>query len=85
MEAADESTIRAALNVYNGVKRRYDKYRRAHLDVHNACSSRTYYKMKEDPERYAAYLEKRRIYQRLRNAKKRGGESSTPETLDDST
>ena len=80
METADDKTVRAALNVYAGLKRRLERYRKSHLDVHNACSIRTYYKLKEDPERYAAYLEKRRNYQKQRREKKKAEAEAAAET-----
>lgn len=93
MEEVNESTIKAALNVYAALKRGQKKYRQAHMKEHCELNRRAYYRLKEDPERYAAYLEGRKLYQRERNARKKAEAEAqsqqtipdTPENLGDST
>ena len=67
----DENTIRTALNVYSALRRAQKKYRSSHSKENNQLSRQCYYRMKEDPERYAAYLEQRRNYQKQRREKKK--------------
>lgn len=45
------------------------------------ASNNYYNKMKEDPEKYKAYLEKRRIYQRKKKAEKDEKENKEKERL----
>jgi hypothetical protein len=71
MELADEKTIVAALNVYAGLKRRLEKYRLTHPEVFCKNSRDAYYRLKEDPERYAAYLKQRSDYQKRKRREKK--------------
>jgi hypothetical protein len=84
IETATDSTIIAALNVYACQKEACRRYQKAHPDKCCARSKNFYYRIKENPDRYAAYLETRRLYQqKQRELKKAGQPNGDPNPLDE--
>lgn len=52
--------LQSAINAYERQKKANKKWREVHKDKANECAKRSYEKMRNDPERYAKYLERLR-------------------------
>ena len=76
MEEITEDKIFVAYSQYEKRKATLRKYYENHKDKFAAASKRWFAKMKEDPEKYAAYLEKRKKEMKERRSSKK--ETSPP-------
>ena len=58
MENPTDAIIQTALRMYENQKKASRNYRQTHKEKVNQNSKNYYYRLREDPEKYKAYLEK---------------------------
>lgn len=70
-----ETLLDSAINTYISLRIAKEKYRKNHLDKFSEISRNHYYRMKQDPEKYAQWKEKCRIYQKKRRDEKKASKN----------